>query len=123
MAEPHAQLFMAYTHGAPAPCPFESGCVSWVSWTHHLHIIIMFFNKNTAYIAGIDLNSTAVDGMLVNPWRGTASVQFKNGGFYNYENVSRRACVQFMLDPAHSLGKFVNNVLKDSRVRCYGSAA
>ena len=123
MAEPHAQLFMAYIHGAPAPCPFESGCVSWVSWTHHLHIIIMFFNKNTAYIAGIDLNSTAVDGMLVNPWRGTASVQFKNGGFYNYENVSRRACVQFMLDPAHSLGKFVNNVLKDSRVRCYGSAA
>ena len=114
---------MAYTHGAPAPCPFESGCVSWVSWTHHLHIIIMFFNKNTAYIAGIDLNSTAVDGMLVNPWRGTASVSFKNGGFYNYENVSRRACVQFMLDPAHSLGKFVNNVLKGSRVRCYGSAA
>lgn len=83
----------------------------------------MFFNKNTAYIAGIDLNSTAVSGMLVNPWRGTASVQFKNGGFYNYENVSRRACVQFMLDPAHSLGKFVNNVLKDSRVRCYGSPA
>ena len=26
-----------------------------------------------------------------------------------------------MLDPAHSLGKFVNNVLKDRRVRCYGS--
>lgn len=123
MAEPHAQLFMAYTHGAPAPCPFESGCVSWVFMdpplTHHL----MFFNKNTAYIAGIDLNSTAVSGMLVNPWRGTASVQFKNGGFYNYENVSRRACVQFMLDPAHSLGKFVNNVLKDRRVRCYGSPA
>lgn len=86
-----------------------------------IHSLIMF--NDTAFIAGIDLNSTAVDGMLVNPWRGTASVAFKDGGFYNYTNVSRRACVKFVMDPARSLGKFVNNVLKQDRVNAYGFAA
>jgi len=75
--------------------------------------------NDTAFIAGIDLNSTAVEGMLVNPWRGTASVAFKDGGFYNYTNVSRRACAKFVMDPARSLGKFVNNVLKADRVHAY----
>ena len=84
----------------------------------------MFFNQSACLLDGRDLNSTAVEGMLVNPWRGTASVSFKDGGFYNYTNVSRRACVKFMLDKGgRSLGKFVNNVLKQDRVQAYGYTA
>ena len=84
-----------------------------------IHSIIMF--KDSVLIAGRDLNSTCVEGMLVNPWRGRASVQFWDGSFYNYENVSRRACFKFLLDKGgRSMGKFLNNVLKQDRVYSYG---
>ena len=80
MAEPHAQLFMAYTHGAPGALPRSSRAVSWVSWTHHFTSSPHAFQQERCLpIDGYHLNSTAVSGMLVNPWRGTASVQFKNG--------------------------------------------
>ena len=80
--------------------------------------------NDSVLIAGRDLNSTAAQGMLVNPWRGRASVMFNDGSFYNYTNVSRRACVKFMLDRGgRSMGKFINNVLKQDRVSAYGHAA
>ena len=66
----------------------------------------------------LDINSTAVDYMSVNAWKGRAYVRFTNGCDYLYTNVSRRAIIKFILDDARSLGKFVNNVLKQQRVHC-----
>lgn len=74
------------------------------------------FNTARAFITGVNINSTAVDQMYVNPFRGKVTVAFSNGGVYDYTNVSRRACIKFVIDDARSLGKFVNNVLKQSRV-------
>ena len=75
------------------------------------------FNTARAFINGVNINSTAVDQMYVNPLRGKVTVAFADGtGVYDYTNVSRRACLKFVIDDARSLGKFVNNVLKDSRV-------
>ena len=67
--------------------------------------------------------STAVDSVHVDAITGTASVLYKDGSIYRYENVSRRAIVKFILDPARSLGKFVNVVLKQSRVDVFGRGA
>ena len=66
------------------------------------------------------INSTACDSVHVDALTGTASVLYKDGSIYRYENVSRRAIIKFILDPARSLGKFVNVVLKQTRVdACY----
>ena len=81
------------------------------------HSFNMF--KETFFGNGININSTAVRSMLVNPLRGTASVCFHDHNMYVYTNVSRRACLKFVMDPARSLGKFVNNVLKQQRVAVY----
>ena len=62
------------------------------------------------------VNSTACDSVHVDAITGTASVLYKNGDIYSYNNVSRRAIMKFILDPARSLGKFINNVLKADRV-------
>ena len=48
--------------------------------------------------------------------RGKVTVAFSNGGVYDYTNVSRRACIKFVIDDARSLGKFVNNVPSKPRV-------
>ena len=58
------------------------------------------------------VNSTACDSIHVNAITGTASVLYKDGGIYNYTNVSRRAIIKFIMDDARSMGKFINNVLK-----------
>ena len=68
--------------------------------------------------AGTSVNSTCADFVSVDAITGTARVQFKNGALYNYTNVSRRAIIKFMIDDARSLGKFINNVLTQSRVKC-----
>ena len=62
------------------------------------------------------INSTACDSVHVDAITGTASVLYKDGSIYRYENVSRRAIIKFIMDPARSLGKFVNVVLKQQRV-------
>ena len=82
------------------------------------HSFIHMF-KEQFFGNGININSTAVRSMLVNPLRGTASVCFHDHNMYVYTNVSRRACFKFVMDPARSLGKFVNNVLKADRVASY----
>ena len=90
----------------------------WDTWSHlFTHSIHMF--KEQFFGNGININSTAVRSMLVNPLRGTASVCFHDQNKYIYTNVSRRACFKFVMDPARSLGKFVNNVLKADRVHAY----
>jgi len=67
-------------------------------------------------MCGNYINSTACDSVHVDAITGTASVLYKDGSIYRYENVSRRAIMKFIMDPARSLGKFVNVVLKQDRV-------
>ena len=110
MAEPHAQLFMAHTHGAPAPCPFESGCVSWVFMdpplTHH-HMYTQFTARRT---------SDACEFIRVNLLAGTADVSFRTGSVYRYTNVSRRAILNLMVNPNMSLGFWANmNCVRSDR--------
>ena len=53
--------------------------------------------------------SSAIRCLLVDPIRGTATVEFKNGYAYEYTNVSRRAIANLLLNPNMSLGFWVNN--------------
>ena len=62
------------------------------------------------------VNSTACDSIHLDALNGTVSVLYKDSSMYTYTNVSRRAIIKFMMDDARSLGKFVNNVLKQQRV-------
>ena len=62
------------------------------------------------------VNSTACDSVHVDAISGVVSVLYKNGNIYRYTNVSRRAIMKFIMDDARSMGKFVNNILKQSRV-------
>ena len=71
---------------------------------------------NNTFVNGYGINSTCVDVINVYALRGTATVAFLDGNVYRYTNVSRRAIATFLLDPARSLGKFVNVVLKQRRV-------
>ena len=70
----------------------------------------------TSFINGVNINSTACDSITLNPLKGVAYVQFNDGSFYRYANVSRRAIIKFLIDDARSLGKFINNVLFQQRV-------
>ena len=63
------------------------------------------------------VNSTAADYVSTDAIKGTARVMFKDGRIYNYTNVSRRAIAKFNVDPARSMGKFINNVLMQQRVK------
>ena len=76
---------------------------------------------NATFITGRDINSTACDAIEVDAIKGTARVMFTDGNIYRYTNVSRRAIIKFIMDDARSLGKFVNNVLKQQRVNATAS--
>ena len=52
--------------------------------------------------------SSAIRCLLVDPIRGTACVDFKNGYAYSYSNVSRRAIINLLAQPNMSLGFWVN---------------
>ena len=82
------------------------------------HSIIMFNKFFQSVFTNCDsyINSTACDSIHVDAMTGTASVLYKDGSVYRYTNVSRRAIAKFIMDPARSLGKFVNVVLKQPRV-------
>ena len=55
-----------------------------------------------------DRTSSAVESVIVNPVRGTASVLFANQYAYTYTNVSRRAIANLIAQPNMSLGFWVN---------------
>jgi len=55
-----------------------------------------------------DRTSSAVESVIVNPVRGTASVLFANQYDYTYTNVSRRAIANLIAQPNMSLGFWVN---------------
>ena len=61
-------------------------------------------------------SSDCARAISVDALNGTAAVFFNNGTAYEYKNVSRRAIVNFMINECASLGFFVNNILRDSRV-------
>ena len=85
-------------------------------------LLIQMFNKFFQSIFTVTDNyvaSTAADSVYVDAMTGTASVLYKDGSIYRYENVSRRAIIKFILDDARSLGKFINNVLKAERVDAF----
>jgi hypothetical protein len=84
----------------------------------HSFNLIMFNKFYQSIFTNCDnyINSTAADSVHVDAITGTASVLYKDGSIYRYENVSRRAIIKFILDPARSLGKFINVVLKQTRV-------
>ena len=88
-----------------------------------IHSIIMFpsirqanFFQSIFTNCDTYVNSTAADSISVDVVSGTASVLYKDGSIYRYSHVSRRAILKFIMDDARSLGKFINNVLKQSRV-------
>ena len=57
--------------------------------------------------------------MFVSLKDATATVTFKNGSTYHYENVSRRAMLNLMLNKNMSLGFWVNtNLVNNSRTVC-----
>jgi hypothetical protein len=58
-----------------------------------------------------DRTSSAIRCLLVDPIRGTATVEFKNGYAYEYTNVSRRAIANLIAQPNMSLGFWVNKNL------------
>lgn len=60
------------------------------------------------YIPVTNRTSDAVYQVLVNPMRGTALVEFRNGYCYKYSNVSRRAILNLIAQPNMSLGFWVN---------------
>lgn len=64
-----------------------------------------------------DRTSSAIRCLLVDPIRGTACVDFKNGYAYSYINVSRRAILNLIAQPNMSLGFWVNqNLVNATRV-------
>jgi hypothetical protein len=60
--------------------------------------------------------------MLVSLKDANALVTFKDGSMYYYENVSRRAMLNLMLNKNMSLGFWVNaNLVNSDRAVCFGS--
>ena len=64
-------------------------------------------------------SSSAVESIAVSLIDGVVDVVFTNGGEYRYENVSRRAILNLMLNPNMSLGFWVNANCFQQRVTCY----
>ena len=67
-------------------------------------------------------NSSAVECIHANPITGAVDVCFNNGLRYEYDNVSRRAIVNLMLNPNMSLGFWVNDNCVNSARTTYVAA-
>ena len=78
------------------------------------------FTRSYTFNGTQQLNSTAVEYMNVDALRGMVTVMYRNSGnVYQYTNVSKRACLKFLLDNAgRSMGKFINNACQASRTKC-----
>ena len=67
----------------------------------------------------IRFNSTCAD-IYVDALRGTATVMYKNSNkVYRYFNVSRRAILNFIVNPNMSVGMWINANLFQQRVECF----
>ena len=56
-------------------------------------------------------SSSCVEFINVNPFTAYVVVGFKNGSIFHYENVSRRAILNLMINENISLGFWVNDVI------------
>ena len=83
---------------------------------HYPSIHSLYSNKMPFSKTVLNRTSDCARGITVDALSGTAAVFFNNGRVYEYKNVSRRSIINFMLNECASLGFFVNNILKDSRV-------
>ena len=65
--------------------------------------------------------SNAIESLDVDMLKQRARVTFKDGGVYEYANVSKRAIANVLFNPSISLGFWVNNnCLNTDRVRDLG---
>jgi len=70
-----------------------------------------------------DRTSDCVKRIFVSLMDAEATVTFKNGSVYYYENVSRPAIINLMLNKNMSLGFWVNkNLVNKDNVTCYRMA-
>ena len=82
-----------------------------------------FFNlsdPDSMLPANLRFNSSCAD-ICVNFKRGSATVMFKNSNkVYRYFNVSRRAILNFIMQPNISVGFWINeNLINAKRVECF----
>ena len=64
-----------------------------------------------------NLNSSAVESLSLDRPSRTALVEFKNGNKYTYSNVDDSAIESVLLNPAQSIGQWVNNnCIQDPKV-------
>ena len=64
-----------------------------------------------------NLNSSAVESLQLDRPSRTALVEFKNGNKYTYSNVNDSAIESVLLNPAQSIGQWVNkNCIQDPKV-------
>ena len=70
-----------------------------------------------------DRTSSCVKRIFVSLMDAEATVTYKNGSIYYYENVSRRAILNLMLNKNMSLGFWVNkNLVNKDNVTCHRMA-
>ncbi len=53
-------------------------------------------------------SSSFIKNLMVNPIMGEAVVKMKDGYEYSYSNISRRACLNILVNPSMSLGFWTN---------------
>ena len=109
---------MAHQHGAPTPCPFESGCLV----LRHQGRIPLFTLFVSMFIQIPCRTSDCVERMYVDPINALVQVAFAKGDIYEYTHVSRRAIINLLMNPNMSLGFWVNtNLLPyDCKTRLFG---
>ena len=73
------------------------------------------------YVTVPSRTSNAIKSLEVDMLKQRARVPFKDGGVYEYANVSKRAIANVLFNPSISLGFWVNNnCLNTDRVRDLG---
>ena len=61
-------------------------------------------------------SSSFIDYISTDFFNATCNVQMKDGSYYTYTNVSRRAILNLNMNPNMSLGMWFNNNLQAERV-------
>ena len=80
----------------------------------------MTFSSSMSIPSNLRFNSSCAD-ICVNFKRGSATVLYKNSNkVYRYFNVSRRAILNFIMQPNMSVGFWINqNLINAKRVECF----
>jgi len=62
--------------------------------------------------------SDCADHIITDVINGSCIVHYKNGGVYQYTNVSRKALINLILNDNISLGRWINDVLLYNNSKC-----